>query len=94
MPRILAVAAILAIFTILCPTPSPASDVSTPSMARLAALTIGSKTERRMTPRPGLIRSACASENVRCGNPGDEECCRPMFCDCPSGSACICRHRR
>ena len=47
MTRILAVAAILAVFTILCPTPSAAADVSTPSMARLAALTISSKTERR-----------------------------------------------
>ena len=89
MIRMLAISAVLAM---LFPALSSAAE-SGSAMARLAALTQTTKSENPMTQRPRGIRSACAGENVRCGNPGDESCCDGMFCDHPSGSTGICRFR-
>jgi len=87
MIRILAIAAVLAA---LCATGSNAADLSA-SRTRLAALTFSAQGDRPVTPRPGVMRAACASENVRCGNPGDEDCCSGLTCDHPTGSTGICR---
>jgi hypothetical protein len=90
MTRILITTAVL---VVLCSTLSSAADIFASPMARLAVLTFGSQSEKRMTPRPGVTEAACAGENVRCDNPGDKPCCPPMFCDHPTGSTGICRYR-
>jgi hypothetical protein len=81
---------VLAVGTALWPVPSIASDA--PTKTHVAALISVAQGEKRMTPRRDML-SACAGENVRCGNPGDEVCCAGMFCDRPAGSTGICRHR-
>jgi hypothetical protein len=89
--RILILAAML---FMLCSVISNAADLSvTPTMVRLAGLTIGGQSEKQMTPRSGARVAQCTPENVRCSGSGSRECCGVMFCDCPSGSACLCRYR-
>jgi len=66
---------IAVIFATLCPAISDAADLSTrPAMARLAALTTGTQTQRPMTPRPGVIRTACIAHGSRCEN-ALRDCC-------------------
>jgi hypothetical protein len=88
MTRILTIAAVLAM---LCPTASNATDVSVSSKTRLAVLTFGTQSEKRMTPRPA-IRSACYDKYVRCDSASTchDQCCAPHTFNCDGNGYCEC----
>jgi hypothetical protein len=89
MTRILTIAIAL---SILCPTLCAAADTPLTPMQRLAALTTSTNTEKKMTPLPGTIRTACYGNHYRCDSAQacPSQCCPPSTYTCDNNGYCEC----